>query len=145
MAVTIKTIKLWRTEVENKVGALASTLEPISRAGTDLKIVMGYRYPGNETKAAIELYPIAGKKASAAAQAANLSAAPLPVVLVEGDNRPGLGHAIASAISLAGINTAFLVAQVIGKKYSAVFGFDNDEDTRKAVTLIRKTAARKEK
>jgi hypothetical protein len=141
MAVTVKTIRLWRNEVENKPGVLANTLEPFAKAGTDLQVIMGYRYPGNETKAAIEVYPVAGKKAAAAAQTVGLSTAPMTALLVEGDNKPGLGHAIARAISDAGINTAFLVANVIGKKYSAVFGFESDEETSKAASLIRKVAA----
>jgi len=141
MAVTVKTIKLWRCEVENKPGVLASALEPLARAGTDLHIVMGYRYPGNETKAAIELFPVAGKKAAAAAKAAGLSTAPISVLRVEGDNKPGLGYAISKAISDAGINAAFLIAQVIGRKYSAVLGFETQDDTRKASVLIKKAAA----
>lgn len=145
MAVTVKPIKLWRSEVENKPGVLASTLEPLAKTGTDLHILMGYRYPGNESKAAIELYPVVGKKATAAAQSAGLSAAPISALLVEGDNKPGLGHAIAKAVSDAGINTAFLVAQVVGKRYSAVVGFETDEDTRKAAVLIRKAVAGKKK
>jgi len=145
MAISVKAIRLWRSEVENKPGVLANTLEPLAKGGTDLHVIMGYRYPGNESKAAIELYPVLGKKATAAAQAAGLSAAPTPVLLAEGDNKPGLGYAIAKAISDAGINTAFWVAQVIGKKYSAVFGFESDEDTRKAAALIRKAAAGKKR
>jgi hypothetical protein len=35
---------------------------------------------------------------------------------VEGDNKPGLGHAIAQAIADAKINLNFLVAQVIGRR-----------------------------
>lgn len=46
-------------------------------------------------------------------------------------NRP-TGHAIARAIAGAGINLAFFVAQVVGRKYSAVIGFDRDDDGRRA-------------
>jgi hypothetical protein len=143
MAISVKAIRLWRSEVENKPGVLANALEPLAKGGTDLKVIMGYRYPGNESKAAIELYPVSGKKATAAAKAAGLNIAPIPVLLAEGDNKPGLGYAIARAISDAGINFAFCVAQVIGKKYSAIFGFETDEDTRKAAAVIRKAAGKK--
>ena len=145
MAVTVKTIKLRRTEVENKPGVLAGVLEPLAAAGTDLHVVMGYRYPGDASKAAIELYPVTGRKAAAAAQKAGYRTAPISVVLVEGDNKPGLGYTIARAISDAGINAAFLVAQVVGRRYSAVFGCDTDADTRKAAAIIRKVVARKKK
>lgn len=75
--------------------------------GADLHVVMGYRSPGNETKTAIELYPVAGKKLIRAAQAAGLTASPIPTLLAEGDNKPGLGHAIAGAIAESGANLAF--------------------------------------
>jgi hypothetical protein len=45
------------------------------------------------------------------------------------------------AIADAGINIAFVVAQVIGKKYSAVFGFDDHEGARSAMSLVKIAAA----
>lgn len=143
MAVTVKKIVLWRAEVSNEPGVLASTLKPLAEARTNLNVVMGYRYPGEPSKAAIELYPVTGKKATAAAQAAGLAPCEIPTLLVQGDDRPGLGHAIAEAVANAGINIAFLMTQVIGKKYSAVIGFESEEDLKKAGPLIKKaTAAR---
>src|SRR5215470_18836392 len=91
MSVSVKNISLWRKEVENQVGTLAHTLEPVTQAGASLHVLMGYRYPGEGTKAAIELYPIAGKKLTAAASDAGLSASSIPTLLVEGNDRPGLG------------------------------------------------------
>ncbi len=70
MPVTVKTMSLWRKEVENQVGTLAQTLEPLTKAGANLRVLMGYRYPGNDTRAAIELYPVTGKKTTAAASGA---------------------------------------------------------------------------
>ncbi len=144
MAVRVKPVKLWRMEVDNRPGALARVLGPLASAGADLHVVMGYRYPGHETRAAIEVYPIAGKKVAAAAQQAGLADSGIPTLLVEGDNRPGLGHAIASAMEAAGINMGFLVAQVVGRKYSCVCGFENEADAKRAATLIKRaTAARR--
>jgi len=145
MAVTVKKITLWRTEVENRPGVLAQVLEPLANAGTDLQAVMGYRYPGNESKAAIEVYPVAGRKSVAAARAAELNATSIPTVLIEGDNKPGLGFAIARALGDAGVNLGFMVAQVIGRRYSAIIGFDNEEDARRAAPLIKKATAGKKK
>jgi hypothetical protein len=143
MPVTVKRITLWRKELENKAGTLAGTLEPLANAGADLQIVMGYRYPGEPAKAAVELYPVGSKKTTQAAQGAGLTAAAIPALLVEGDNRAGLGHSIAKAIAEAGVNLDFLVAQVIGRKYAAVIGFENDADAVKATALIKKAASKK--
>jgi hypothetical protein len=144
MAVSVKTITLWRREVDNRSGALAQTLEPLSRAGADLSVLMGYRHPGGTT-ATIELYPVSGKKAAAAAGAAGLSPATIPTLLVVGDNKPGQAHAASKAIAEAGINLAFFLAQVIGKKYSAVLGFETEADAKRAASLIKKATASKRK
>ena len=143
MAVTVKRITLWRKDLENKAGTLAGTLEPLAKAGADLQIVMGYRYPGDNTKAVVELYPVGNKKAALAAQGAGLIASTIPALLVQGDNRPGMGHGIAQAVAEAGVNMDFLLAQVIGRKYSAVIGFENDADAIKASALIKKAAGKK--
>jgi hypothetical protein len=143
MPVKVKKITLWRKELENRAGTLADTLEPLAKAGADLQVVMGYCYPGDRTKAAVELFPVANKKAIAAAQAAGLATAAIPALHVEGDNRPGLGHAIARAVADAGVNLDFLMAQVIGRKYSAVLGFENAADADKATALIKKAGVKK--
>jgi len=143
MAVTVKKIVLWRKEVENRPGALASTLESLAGAGADLEVVMAYRYPGEESRAAVELYPVTAMKSVAAAKEAGLAASSIPAYLVEGDNRPGLGHAISKAIADEGINMDFVVAQVIGRKYSAIFGFGSEADATKGAAAIKKAAAPK--
>ena len=145
MAVTVKKIVLWRKEVENRPGALASTLESLAGAGADLEVVMAYRYPGEESRAAVELYPVTAMKSVAAAKEAGLAASSIPAYLVEGDNRPGLGHAISKAIADEGINMDFVVAQVIGRKYSAIFGFGSEADATKGAAAIKKAAAAKKK
>ena len=85
MTVTVKKIVLWRKEVENRTGILANALAPLAHAGTDIHVVMGYRYPGHESKAAIELYPVTGRKSVIAAHEAGFSASAIPALLVEGD------------------------------------------------------------
>ena len=145
MSVTVKKIVLWRKEVDNQAGVLAGTLQSLATAGADLQVLMGYRYPGNETKAVIELHPVAGKKLSAAAQQAGLAASSIPTLLLEGDNKPGLAHQIAQPLADAGINLSFLVAHVIGKRYAATIGFETEADAGKAASLIKKAAARRKK
>lgn len=145
MTVTVKSISLWRKEVVNHVGVLAQTLEPVAKAGANLRVLMGYRYPFDATKAAIELYPIQGKKVTDAATQAGLAASSIPTLIVEGDDKPGLGHAIAEAISGARVNMTFFVAQAVGRKFSAVLGFETEADAKTAVALIKKAAASKKK
>lgn len=145
MAVIVKKIVLWRKEVDNKPGVLANALAPLAHTGTDIHVVMAYRFPGEETQAAIELYPVTGRKAAAAAREAGFTPATIPALLVEGDNRAGIGYAAAQAIAGAGINMDFVVAQVIGRKYSAVFGFQSDADAAKCAAIIRKATTAKKR
>ena len=64
-----------------------------------------------------------GKKATAAGRGRQAwTRADIPALLVEGSNRAGIGFDTTKAIAAAGINLAFLVAQVIGSKFSAVYG-----------------------
>jgi hypothetical protein len=142
MAVTVKKITVWRTEVDNRTGALARLLEGLTAARGSLDVVMGYRVPGQHERAVIEVWPVSGKKLSQAAGAAGLRPSETPTLLVQGYDRPGLGHAMARALAGAGINMVFLVAQVIGRRYSAVFGFESAADADRSVGLLKKAKAR---
>jgi hypothetical protein len=136
MPLAVRKILLWRREAPDAPGVAASTLEPVAKAGADLKLVMGYRiHDGN---AAVEVWPVAGKKTVAAASTVGLAASTIPALLIQGDDRPGLGHTFAKAVADAGINLSFLVAMVVGRKYSAVFGFGSEADAKAAAPLLRK-------
>ena len=99
MAISVKKITLWRREIDDRPGTLAQVLAPVAGAGTSLRVVMAYRYPEPAGKAAVELAPVTGRKATAAAQAAGLAPASIGALLVEGDDRPGLGRTLSDAIS----------------------------------------------
>jgi hypothetical protein len=86
------------------------------------------------------VHPVSGRKPIAAAQTAGLVRSSIPVLLIEGDNRPGLGYALAKALGDAGLNMSFVMAQVVGRRYAAVFGFENEADATKAAMLIKKAA-----
>ena len=44
--ITVKTISLWRKDVEKQVGTLSHSLEPVTKAPAILHLLMGYRYKG---------------------------------------------------------------------------------------------------
>jgi predicted amino acid-binding ACT domain protein len=81
----------------------------------------------------------------AAAAEAGLSASSIPTLLVEGDDKPGLGFAIAQTIAEAGVNMTFFVAQAMERKFSAVLGFETEADAKTAAPLIKKATASKKK
>jgi hypothetical protein len=132
---------LWRAEVDHQPGALAQTLEPLATAGTNLQAVMGYRLPGDRARAAIEVFPVIGAKALSAAQAAGLSEAAISALHVEGDNRAGLGYAIAKALADAGINIDFFLGQALGNRQTTVIGFESRADADRGIPLVKAAAA----
>jgi hypothetical protein len=140
MAITVRKVTLWRRHVDNRPGALVQVLEPLAGAGADLQIAMGYRIPGLESRAVLELAPVTGKAAFAAARQAGLAPSDIPTLVVEGDDAPGLGLAQSRALEEAGINVAFLIAQVLGRRFSAVYGFDSEKDAERAGKLLKRAA-----
>ncbi len=143
MAVKISRIQLWQTEIRNKPGALEAILEPLAQSKADLQVVRKYSVPGRSTRATVEVFPGKGRRAAVAARNAGFSVSPAPVLLVEGENRPGLAYAVANAVAWAGIGVRFLSAQVVGRRYSALLGFKTEDEARKARALIRRVAAGK--
>jgi hypothetical protein len=141
MALSVKRITLWRADVDNRPGILADALAPLAAAGAGLRLVMGYRFPQTPERSAIEVFPVSGRRATAAAREAGLAASDIPCLLVEGDDRPGLGAAMARALADAGINIAFVMAQVIGRRFTAALGFPDEEAAKRATGILRKAAA----
>ncbi len=140
MAVTIRRVMLWQTEIENEPGALSAVLEPLAQAGLDLQAVMNRCIPGRRGRATVEILPGSGRRATALARAAGFSQSPTETLLVEGRNRPGLAYAVANSIAWAGISLRFLSAQSAGEHYSALLGFRTRAERRKGESLIRKVA-----
>ena len=141
MAISVKKITLWRREMDDRPGTLAGVLAPVAGTGASLRVVMAYRYPEPAGRAAVELAPVTGRKAAAAAQSAGLAPAGIGALLVAGDDRPGLGQTLSGALGQAGINLHFLMALASGRRYAAVFGFGSDADADRAVPIIKKSAA----
>mgnify|MGYP001171754331 FL=1 len=138
MAVKIKRIGLWRTDVLRRPGALAETLEPLAQSNADLKVVRVRATPGRAGRNTIEIYGGESRRAAMVARAAGFSKSPATTLLLQGDNRPGLAYAVANAVAWAGIGVRDLEAEVVDARYSATITFNSEEDARKAVAVIRK-------
>jgi|ERR1700733_6920806 hypothetical protein len=135
MAISVKKGFLWRTDIENKPGTFAKTLEPFAKAGVNLQIVMGYTAAG---KSAVEIFPITDEKGKQAAKDAGLKEAhEIPCLILEGADKAGLAHEVAKTIADAGINLHFAICQSVDGKFQACFGFGNDQDAEKASALIK--------
>src|SRR2546430_3842936 len=96
MAVTVENIVIWRKEVAHRPGELARALEPLAKAGADLRVIMAY---AEGERGIIEIGPLSGKKLTDAAMQAGFVASTKPTLLIEGDDPPRLGLQNAPAIS----------------------------------------------
>ena len=132
---TVKNVQLWILHGADRKGLLADALEPLAAAGANLRVVMGYRYPAELDRAAVEVFPIE-PSVEPAARKAGFQPSETPCLLVEGDDRKGLGAEISRALANAGINMGFLVAETMGKKFSAAIGLASGQDATAAAKAI---------
>ncbi|HMC22048.1 MAG TPA: hypothetical protein VKL19_09390 [Thermoanaerobaculia bacterium] len=137
MAVTVKNVVIWRAEVAHLRGELARVLQPLAEAAANLQVIMAY---AEGERGLVEICPISGKKVTDAAKKAGFSPSSKPTLLVQGDDRAGLGSRIAKAIAEQGVSISFDVTQVIGRKFSSVYGFQAEDDARKAAAAIKKAS-----
>ena len=144
LTLSVKQVKLWVFHGGDRKGLLADALEPLAAAGVHLQIVMAYRFPTELDRAAVEVFPIDGQTAEAEARRIGFVQSDTPCLLVEGDDRRGLAARLSRAISDAKVSMAFMMAQVVGKKFSAAIGFASDEDAATAAKAIGVVARTKE-
>jgi predicted amino acid-binding ACT domain protein len=133
---SVKSVQLWILHGADRKGMLADALEPLVEAGANLQIVMGYRFPGELDRAAVEVFPIDGPTQEAVARKLGFELSDTPCLRVDGDDRKGLVAEMSRALSEAGISMAFLMAQTVGRKFTAVIGFLTEEDAAKAAKII---------
>ena len=137
---SVKPVQIWILHGADRKGMLADALAPLVEAGANLQIVMGYRYPGELDRAAVEVFPIDGPTQEAAARKLGFELSDTPCLRVDGEDRKGLGAQMTRALADAGISMAFLVAQTVVKKFTAVIGFLTEDDAGKASKIITSLA-----
>jgi len=138
MPYTISKVDVWTRAIDDTIGSLASTLEPLAEAGVDLEFLIARRRTLVPGKGVIFLGGISGAKQRKAAAAAGLTkATDITGLRVEGANKPGDCYRVSRLLSDAGINLRGLSASVIGRKYVLILAFDSADDATKATRLLR--------
>lgn len=139
MALRVRKGYMWRREIENKPGTFAAALEPFSRSGQNLQIVMGYAKSTEHTKGAVEIFPVTDEKGLQCAREGGLQEmTEATCLIVEGDDKPGIVYSIAKEIAAAEINLHFAMCQSVDEQFQACFGFASEADADKAQTAILK-------
>ena len=144
MPQAVKKLAVWTGEIDDRVGGLASKLEPLARAGVDLQFLVARRQPHLPGRGVVFLSGISGAKGSKAAAAAGLTKAGDVVALrVEGPNQAGAAYQITRRLADAGINLRGVSAGVMGKKFQLFLAFDNAADADKAARTLRAAGGKK--
>jgi hypothetical protein len=138
MSFAVTKVDIWSSKIEDKPGGLAKVLGALGNAGANLDCVIARRDPAKSGTGVVFLTPVKGAAVRKAAQTEVLTPAENVATLkLEGDDAPGLGGRIATAIADAGINLRGVSAAVIGKKFVAYLGFDSAADATKASRVIK--------
>jgi hypothetical protein len=144
MSLAVTKVDVWAAQIDDKPGGLANLLEGLAGAGANLECVIARREPSKTGKGVAFLTPIKGANVRKAAKAEGLAPAEKLVTLkVEGDDAPGLGARITSAIADAGVNLRGVSGAVVGRKFVVYLGFDGGADAAKAARAVRALAGAK--
>ncbi len=138
MAYTVSKFDVWTREIDDKVGGLAATLEPLANAAADLAFVVARRQPHKAGKGVVFLGGVSGAKATKAAAAAGLAkTTELAALRVEETNKAGSCHKMTRMLANAAINLRGLSASVVGKKCVYVLAFDSAADADRAAQVLK--------
>jgi hypothetical protein len=140
MAITVKKVQLLRCQLQNRPGSLAESLKPFAEARVNLQVIMGYVYEKDRRHAALEVFGPSNRTTSVA-KGRFEAARHVHCLVVQGDDRPGLGYEIARAMGSSRINMSFAVMQAIGNRYAAVFGFETGVAATRAMRVIKMASA----
>ena len=144
MPYDVKKLDVWTGEIDDKVGGLASKLEPLAKAAVDLQFLVARRQAHLPGRGVVFLSGISGAKGTKAAADAGLAKASNVVALrVEGPNKAGAAYQITRRLADAGINLRGVSAGVMGKKFQLFLAFDNAADADKAARSVRAASGKK--
>jgi hypothetical protein len=138
MSLTVTKVDVWAAQIEDKPGGLAKLLGTLAGAGANLECLIARRDPPNAGKGIAFLTPVKGADVRKAATAEGLKPAEkLATLKVEGNDAPGIGSRITSAIADAGVNLRGVSGAVIGRKFVVYLGFDEKADADKAARALK--------
>jgi hypothetical protein len=133
MSLTVTKMDVWAAQIEDKPGGLAKLLGALAGAGADLECLVARRDPSNAGKGVAFLTPVKGADVRKAAKAEGLTPAEkIATLKVEGNDKPGLGFRITSAIADSRVNLRGVSGIIAGRKFVAYLGFDGKADADKA-------------
>ena len=137
MALSIRRTQVWSGEITDRPGAAAAKLEYLVRAGAELEFVFTRPHPHKPDASVIFLAPITGPEQMQAARAAGLGPAlDVAMLIVEGDQRPGICYDLMSGLAVAGINLRGISISSVGRRFAAYLAFDSVDTASRALQIL---------
>jgi predicted amino acid-binding ACT domain protein len=132
---------IWAASVDDRPGALATTLSELADAGADLDSVVARRSPEKPGTGVVFVTPLRGDHEVQRAAALGFTVTSRThsrhySVRVEGADEPGIAAKLTKAIGGAGINMRGLSAAIIGTRFVMHIAVDSAEDEHAVVKLL---------
>jgi hypothetical protein len=141
MRLNIHKVQVWSVEVPDRPGAAAAKLEVLARAGIDLEFIFTRPHPRVSDLGVLFVAPIDGPEQTEAARAVGLApATDVAMLVVEGDNRVGIGYELMSQLAVAGVNLRGLSISSLGNRFAAYLAFDNADSANQALRVLASLA-----
>jgi predicted amino acid-binding ACT domain protein len=138
MALKVTKTDIWAAKIKDQPGELAKIMAKIAAAGANLKCVIARRQPDKPGTGLIFVTPLKGRKVRKAAAAAGFrTSKSIATLVVEGNDRRGIGARIARAVGAAGVNMRGVSATAMGGKFVTYLGFDSRKEAAKAAKAIK--------
>lgn len=137
MGFKVEKVQVWSGQVSDRPGEAAGKLEILARAGADLEFVFTKPQKNDPEASILFLAPIKGEEQAQAARSVGLAPeVDIVMLCVEGDDRPGLGCDLMSALAVANINLRGLSISAVGDRFAAYLAFDSPESARMARQVL---------
>jgi hypothetical protein len=137
MSFKLDRVHVWSGEVADQAGGVASKLQMLAQAGSNLEYIYTRRQADKPGSGVLYVAPVTGPLQVRAAKTAGLHEVDTPVVLrVEGDNSAGLAHRLTQQWALAGLSLHGLMMSVLHDRFVGYVSFDNVQDANRAAAIL---------
>jgi predicted amino acid-binding ACT domain protein len=138
MALKVSKVDVWAGNLRDVPGGLADALAQVAQGGESIQFLIARRDDKHTGQGKVFITPVTKPKSKDAAARGGLQhATNVSTLRVEGTDKAGLGSKITRAIAGTGVNMRGVSAAVIGGKFVAYLGFDNDADANAAMAALK--------
>lgn len=141
MSLDVQRTTVWAASIEDRPAGLAEKLTALNDCGANLEFILARRAPELPGQGVVFLAPLKGTRQTRAANKAGFfRTEALHAVRAEGASKSGLSRKMTEALAAASINLRGFSASTVGRKFVAYLAFDDDEEAKIAIRVLKKMA-----